>query len=72
MEAYFAHIAVMLFDVKNGNPNEDPNRGNMPRFDSETGYRIYVKDGVPLNCSDVKACEEENSVPAGVTCVRMG
>lgn len=74
---------VILFDVENGNPNGDPDAGNMPRIDPETGYglvtdvclkrkirnyveavkegkpgyRIYVKDGVPLNRSDAEACE---------------
>ena len=69
---------VILFDVENGNPNGDPDAGNMPRVDPETGlglvtdvclkrkirnyvetaredapgYRIYIKDGVPLNRSD--------------------
>ncbi len=69
---------VVLFDVENGNPNGDPDAGNMPRVDPETGYglvtdvclkrkirnfvetakedeagyRIYIKDGVPLNTSD--------------------
>ena len=69
---------VILFDVENGNPNGDPDAGNMPRIDPEsgcglvtdvclkrkirnyvetvkedsTGYRIYIKDGVPLNRSD--------------------
>ena len=69
---------VMLFDVENGNPNGDPDAGNMPRIDPETGYgivtdvclkrkirncvetmcedkegyKIYIKDGVPLNESD--------------------
>lgn len=73
---------VILFDVENGNPNGDPDAGNMPRIDPETGYglvtdvclkrkirnyvetvkegepgyRIYVKDGVPLNRSDREAC----------------
>lgn len=75
---------VVLFDVENGNPNGDPDAGNMPRVDPETGYglvtdvclkrkirnyvqtakedapdadsyRIYVKDGVPLNRSDNEA-----------------
>ena len=74
---------VILFDVENGNPNGDPDAGNMPRVDPETGhglvtdvclkrkirnyvetvkedaagYRIYVKDGVPLNRSDKEACD---------------
>lgn len=69
---------VILFDVENGNPNGDPDAGNMPRVDPETGmglvtdvclkrkirnyveatkedargYRIYVKEGVPLNRND--------------------
>lgn len=72
---------VILFDVENGNPNGDPDAGNMPRVDPDTGlglvtdvclkrkirnyvetvkedaagYRIYVKDGVPLNRSDNEA-----------------
>ena len=29
---------IMLFDVENGNPNGDPDAGNTPRMDAETGY----------------------------------
>lgn len=29
---------VFLFDVENGNPNGDPDAGNNPRVDAETGY----------------------------------
>ena len=72
---------VVLFDVENGNPNGDPDAGNMPRVDPETGYgivtdvclkrkirnyvetlkedeegyRIYIKENVPLNRSDSTA-----------------
>ena len=72
---------VILFDVENGNPNGDPDAGNMPRVDPETGhglvtdvclkrkirnyveiaredaagYRIYIKEQVPLNRSDAEA-----------------
>ena len=72
---------VVLFDVENGNPNGDPDSGNMPRIDPETGcglvtdvclkrkirnyvetvkedapgWRIYIKDQVPLNRSDAEA-----------------
>ena len=35
---------VLLFDVKNGNPNGDPDAGNMPRLDSETMHG-FVTDG---------------------------
>lgn len=33
---------VILFDVKNGNPNGDPDTGNMPRSDVETGYGLVT------------------------------
>ena len=29
---------VLLYDVKNGNPNGDPSNGNMPRQHADTGY----------------------------------
>ena len=31
---------VVLFDVENGNPNGDPDAGNMPRVDIETNYGL--------------------------------
>ncbi|MDF7800464.1 type I-C CRISPR-associated protein Cas7/Csd2 [Pontiellaceae bacterium B1224] len=31
---------VLLFDIKNGNPNGDPDGGNLPRIDPETGHGI--------------------------------
>lgn len=31
---------VFYFDVENGNPNGDPDAGNMPRMDAETGIGI--------------------------------
>lgn len=34
---------VMLFDVENGNPNGDPDAGNAPRIDPETGHG-YITD----------------------------
>ena len=72
---------VVLFDVENGNPNGDPDAGNLPRVDPESGYgivtdvclkrkirnyvetvkedesgfRIYIKENVPLNRSDNEA-----------------
>lgn len=72
---------VLLYDVENGNPNGDPDAGNMPRIDPETGYgivtdvclkrkirnyvelvrgdasgyRIYIKEGTPLNQNHVEA-----------------
>jgi CRISPR-associated protein Csd2 len=31
---------VLLYDVTNGNPNGDPDAGNAPRLDPETGYGL--------------------------------
>ena len=33
---------VILFDVESGNPNGDPDAGNMPRVDPETGLGIVT------------------------------
>lgn len=33
---------VVLFDVENGNPNGDPDAGNMPRVDAETGHGLVT------------------------------
>ena len=74
---------VVLFDVENGNPNGDPDAGNMPRIDPESGlglvtdvclkrkirnyvetvkedaegFKIYIKEDIPLNRSDREACK---------------
>lgn len=33
---------VLLFDVKDGNPNGDPDAGNLPRLDAETGRGLVT------------------------------
>ena len=33
---------VLFFEVENGNPNGDPDAGNMPRIDPETSYGIVT------------------------------
>jgi len=81
---------VLLYDVENGNPNGDPDAGNMPRIDPETGhglvtdvclkrkirnyvelvkgnapgYRIYVKEGTPLNQNHEEAYKALSLDPA--------
>lgn len=34
------HDFILIFDVTNGNPNGDPDSGNMPRMDPETGHGL--------------------------------
>ena len=33
---------VYLFDVQDGNPNGDPDAGNLPRVDAETGQGLVT------------------------------
>ena len=33
---------ALLFDVKDGNPNGDPDAGNLPRMDAETGHGLVT------------------------------
>ncbi len=33
---------VLLFDVTDGNPNGDPDAGNLPRIDAETGLGLVT------------------------------
>ncbi len=33
---------IILFDVENGNPNGDPDAGNLPRVDAETGHGLVT------------------------------
>ncbi len=33
---------VLLFDVKDGNPNGDPDAGNLPRMDAESGHGLVT------------------------------
>ena len=56
---------VLFFDVENGNPNGDPDAGNMPRIDPETGQGIVtdvcikrkIRNYVEIAREDVKGCE---------------
>lgn len=45
---------VMLFDVENGNPNGDPDAGNLPRTDPETSLGLVTD--VCLEAEDPELC----------------
>ena len=40
--AQVRHDFVLLFDVQSGNPNGDPDAGNLPRIDPETGKGLVT------------------------------
>ena len=50
---------VMLFDVENGNPNGDPDAGNMPRIDPETSYGIVTDVCIKRKIRDYVATVKE-------------
>lgn len=78
---------VILFDVENGNPNGDPDAGNMPRVDPETSLGLVtdvclkrkirnfvetVKEGDP-RLSDL--CQGQRSIESkrcGGVCISPG
>ena len=46
---------VIFFDVENGNPNGDPDAGNMPRIDPETGYGLVTAFTLRTVCRSTAA-----------------
>lgn len=64
------HDFVLLFEVKDGNPNGDPDAGNLPRLDAETGNGLVtdvcIKRKIRNFVQCVKGAEEETRpLPAG-------
>ena len=49
---------VILFDVENGNPNGDPDAGNMPRVDPETGNGIITDVCLKRKIHRRRACRD--------------
>jgi CRISPR-associated protein Csd2 len=54
---------VYLFDVENGNPNGDPDAGNMPRIDPETSYGIVTDVCLKRKIRNYVEIAKENSSP---------
>lgn len=46
------HDAVLLFDVVDGNPNGDPDAGNQPRTDDETGQGLVTDVAIKRKIRD--------------------
>jgi CRISPR-associated protein Csd2 len=60
---------VLIFDVKDGNPNGDPDAGNMPRMDAESGHGLVtdvslkrkIRNFIGLVKADDNAAPAENA-----------
>ena len=46
------HDFVLLFDIRDGNPNGDPDAGNMPRIDPETMQGLVTAESIKRKVRD--------------------
>lgn len=54
---------VFLFDVKDANPNGDPDAGNLPRIDPETGEGLVTDVCLKRKVRNYVAIKEKNATP---------
>ncbi|MDR2800479.1 MAG: type I-C CRISPR-associated protein Cas7/Csd2 [Desulfovibrio sp.] len=57
------HEFVLLFDVENGNPNGDPDAGNMPRIDPETNHGLITDVCLKRKVRNFVELEKGNNPP---------
>lgn len=62
---------VMLFDIENGNPNGDPDAGNMPRIDPETSKGLVSDVSMKRKIRDYVLLKHQNESPNKIY-VRQG
>lgn len=57
---------VFLFDIKNGNPNGDPDNGNMPRLDQETQKGLVTDVAIKRKIRNYVDLKHEGRPPHGI------
>jgi CRISPR-associated protein Csd2 len=57
---------VILFDVKDGNPNGDPDAGNLPRVDAETGHGLITDVCLKRKVRNYVGLKMEEQPPYGI------
>ena len=57
------HDFLLLFDVSDGNPNGDPDAGNMPRIDPETAHGLVTDVCLKRKVRDFVALAQEGEAP---------
>ena len=57
---------VILFDVKDGNPNGDPDAGNLPRIDAETGHGLVTDVCLKRKVRNYVALKNGDQSPYGI------
>lgn len=54
---------VLLFDVADGNPNGDPDAGNLPRVDAETGHGLVTDVCIKRKVRNFVQIKSEDKAP---------
>jgi len=57
---------IILFDVKDGNPNGDPDAGNLPRVDAETGHGLITDVCLKRKVRNYVGLKMEEQAPYGI------
>lgn len=57
---------VLLFDVQDGNPNGDPDAGNLPRVDPETGHGLVTDVAIKRKVRNYVIHKEEGREGYGI------
>ncbi|NLY76133.1 MAG: type I-C CRISPR-associated protein Cas7/Csd2 [Firmicutes bacterium] len=57
---------VILFDVKDGNPNGDPDAGNLPRVDAETGHGLITDVSLKRKVRNYVSLKHNDKPPFGI------
>ncbi|CAA7622824.1 type I-C CRISPR-associated protein Cas7/Csd2 [Magnetospirillum sp. UT-4] len=57
---------VLLFDVKDGNPNGDPDAGNQPRIDPETGQGLVTDVAIKRKIRNYVGLKTGNTPPNAI------
>ena len=54
---------VLLFDVIDGNPNGDPDAGNLPRVDAESGHGLVTDVCIKRKVRNYVQIKSEDKAP---------
>ena len=57
---------VIFFDVKDGNPNGDPDAGNLPRVDAETGHGLITDVCIKRKVRNYVGLKNNEQAPWGI------
>lgn len=57
---------VLFFDIKDGNPNGDPDAGNLPRVDAETGNGLVTDVCLKRKIRNYVGLKNDDQAPYGI------